>query len=59
MKKVYILNENELNELRSHLGKINHDISVVNQNLNNRDVIISYMSHIDENIKKALEVIKD
>jgi ferredoxin-fold anticodon binding domain-containing protein len=59
MKKIYTFDEEELGKLRNHLRQINHDVGVINQNSNNLEVVLDYVTCIETDIKKALELIKD
>lgn len=58
MKKMYVLEQDDMHILESCLKEINHSLSVIEQNKNHEECINENLSIIKESTDKAFELIK-
>ncbi|MDF2859176.1 MAG: hypothetical protein K0Q87_5027 [Neobacillus sp.] len=59
MKKVYMFDETEINNLNKYLRQINHDADVIQQNKNNPEHVNGYAERIKTFATEVIKLMKD
>lgn len=58
MKVNYVFAENEYKQLEVTLRRINHDLGVIDQNINNSECVNENLDNIKFFTQKAIEILK-